>query len=194
MLGREPGEITQLLGDWSRGNEEALARMIPLVYDELRHLAASYLRHERREHTLQATAIVHETYLRLLEQRRVDWRNRGQFFAIAARMMRRILVDYARSHRSAKRGGGVHSVPLAADPELPMERSGDLVALDEALEELAAVDPLAARVVDLRFFAGLTSAEISEILRTSERTVSRRWRVARAWLHHTLARKRCCGP
>jgi len=180
-------DITELLLRWSAGDEDALDRMMPAVYDELRRLAASYLRREHRHRTLDTVALVSEAYLRLVDQSRVEWQNRDQFFALAARMMRRVLVDHARSHRYAKRGGGRQRVSLDEAPLLGEERAAELVALHEALADLAALDPDLERVVELRYFGGFSQDEVGRILGWSGRTVARRWRLARAWLHEELS-------
>lgn len=177
-----PKDVTQLLLDWRDGNKEALDKLIPLVYDELRRLADHYLRRERPDHTLQATALVHEAYFRLVDQRNVDWQNRAQFFGIAAGLMRRILLEHARSHRAAKRGGDKQKLSLDEAMGLSKERDVDLVALDEALDLLAALDPRQSRIVELRFFGGLTIEETAEVLGVSPITVHREWRVTKAWL------------
>jgi RNA polymerase sigma factor (TIGR02999 family) len=181
------GEVTDLLIDWSRGDTEALRRLMPLVFDELRRLARSHLRHERDEHTLQPTALVHEVYMRLVEQRRVDWQNRSQFFAFASTLMRRILVDYAKARGAAKRGAGVPKVALDESIEAAGGFNVDLLALDRALDELAALDARQARIVEMRFFAGLNHHEIAEVLGTSHTTVKREWRSARLWLYQRLS-------
>jgi len=185
-----PGEITRLLVAWGDGDEQALGALIPLVYDELRRRASARLRHESTDSTLQATALVHEVYLRLVDQRRVGWRGRAHFFSIAALMMRRIVIDHARSRRYAKRGGGMIRVPLEETPESAGRPVPDLLELDRALHELAASDPELARLVELRFFGGLTSREIGAVLGMSVPTVTRRWRLARAWLYHHLRKVR----
>ena len=179
-------QVTQLLADWSNGDLKARDRLLPLVYAELRRLAAASLRRERGDHTLQPTALVHELYLRLVEERSVDWRSRSQFFGVAAKLMRRILVDHARGRRAAKRGGGLHEVTLSRALIVSEERAPALVALDEALSRLASIDPQQARVVELRFFGGLSVEEASEVLGISTATVKREWNVARAWLAHRL--------
>ena len=184
------GEITALLGDWSDGDEEALARLMPLVFDELRQLARGHFRRESAGHTLQPTALVNEVYMRLVEQRQVQWDNRSQFFAFAAILMRRILVDHAKARRTAKRGGGVQKLPLneaLAAAELPADV--DVLALDEALDALGELDARQARVVELRFFAGLTHEEIADVLDVSLSTVKRDWRTARLWLYHFITRR-----
>jgi RNA polymerase sigma factor (TIGR02999 family) len=175
-------DITRLLIQWKGGNEGALAELVPLVYDELRTLARTYLRRERREHTLQATALVHELFLRLANEGKADWQDRSHFFGVAARAMRQILVAHARQHGAQKRGGGVEHVPLADVPE-PPGSDIDLVALDGALASLADLDPAQARIVELRFFAGYTIDETAEILHSSPATVSREWQIARTWLY-----------
>ncbi len=178
--------LTQLLVDWSNGDEQALSRLMPLVYGELSRVAAGFLRHERPDHTLQTSALVHEAYFRLLEQEHVHWRNRAHFFGIAAQIMRRILVDYARHHGYAKRGGGAPKLRLEEAPSLAVERGADLVALDDALTDLARADRELARVVELRYFGGLSVKEIGEVCGISTATVNRKWRAARAWLYHAL--------
>ncbi|MBV9958072.1 MAG: sigma-70 family RNA polymerase sigma factor [Acidobacteria bacterium] len=187
-MSQEPQhEVTQILHDWSEGDAEAPARLMPLVYDELRRLARSYLQRENRGHTLQPTALVHEAYLRLVDQTRVSWQNRAHFYGIAANMMRRVLVDHARRRASGKRGGS--AVRLSTeDVQIPLEeRAADFVALDEALEELAKFDERKSRIVELRFFGGLTDEEIAEVLGVSTRTVLRDWKTARLWLYRELA-------
>jgi len=183
-----PGEdVTRLLLAWRDGNDQALARLMPLVYDELRRLAASYMRRERPDHTLQPTALLNEAYLRLVDQARVAWQGRAHFFGIAARMMRRILMDHARQHRAAKRGSGGRKLPLDEAMEEPLRQDVDLLALDEALSRLEELDPRQSRVVELRFFAGLEVTEVAEVLGISPATVKREWAVARAWLHREIA-------
>ncbi|MEM7349728.1 MAG: sigma-70 family RNA polymerase sigma factor [Acidobacteriota bacterium] len=179
-------EITRLLVDWSQGDRQALAQLTPLIYDELRYLAKSSFRGERQDHTLQATALVHETYMRLIDQKQVHWKNRAHFFAIAARMMRRILVDHARSHLASKRGSG-HRLELDEGHAFSEERDVDLIALDQTLERLAEFDPRQSRLVELRFFGGLTIDETAEVLDISPATVKREWDVAKAWLFGQLA-------
>ncbi|HLJ47373.1 MAG TPA: sigma-70 family RNA polymerase sigma factor [Bryobacteraceae bacterium] len=178
--------ITELLIGWNQGDKGALDRLMPLVYEELRHVARRRLAVEDREHTLQSAALVNETYLRLVDQERVQWRNRAHFFAISARIMRRILVDHARQRSAAKRGGG--NPKLSLDPSLGVLEQADLdvVALDEALDSLAKLDPQQARVIELRFFAGLTIVEVSEALGISPATVTRDWVTAKAWLFAQL--------
>ena len=179
--------ITELLLESSRGNKAALDELMPLVYKELRRLAESHLEHEREGHTLQATALVHEAYLRLVDQQNVDWKNRAQFFALAATMMRRILVNHAEAHHAAKRGG--HQTKLALDDVISFfqEEKVDLLALDEALERLARLDERQAQIVELRFFGGLTVDEAADVLQMSPATVKREWRMAKTWLARELS-------
>lgn len=175
-MAEEPSpDLTHLLSEWRGGDDAALEELLPLVYGELRQRAARYLRGERAGHTLQTHDLVHEAFLRLLDQRHVDWRNRSHFFAIAARMMRRILVDHARSRGYSKRGGDVRKIVLDEAPEIVAERGAELVALDDALEGLSVVDEELSRIVELRYFGGLKNAEIAEILGVSEPTVVRRY-------------------
>jgi RNA polymerase sigma factor (TIGR02999 family) len=184
--GAEPGVATQLLLSWSAGNHEALDQMLPLVYDELHRLASNYLRDERADHTLQPTALVHEAYLRLINQRSVDWRNRAQFLGVAASMMRRILVNHARDRAAAKRDGNRERISLSL-VEVPSGGPDlDLVALDDALQRLTALDARKARVVELRFFGGLTMDEVAEAMGISLATVEREWSFARAWLYDAI--------
>jgi RNA polymerase sigma factor (TIGR02999 family) len=178
--------VTQLLGRWSLGERAAAEQVLPLVYDELRRIAVRQLRRERQDHTLQATAIVHEAYLRLSEARGLQWPSRAHFFAFAAHLIRRVLVDYARNRNRDKRGGRLERITLCEVADLALERSPDLVALDEALSSLEAFDARKAAVVELRFFAGLTLEETSEQLGISPETVSREWRRAKAWLYSAL--------
>lgn len=183
-----PDEVTQLLRAWRDGDRGALDRLMPRVYDELRRVAGRYLRHERPDHTLQPTALVHEAYLRLIGAERPQWRDRIHFYAVAAQVMRRILVDHARAHQAGKRGGGARRVPLDARLEAGVERAADLVALDDALTALAAVDARKARIVELHHFAGLTVAETAEALGLSVSTIVLEARLARAWLAAALRR------
>ena len=182
-------DVTGLLLAWGRGDQSAADRLVPAVYEELRRHAERAMRREGGEHTLQATALVHESYLRLVDQRRVEWRNRAHFFAIASTVMRRILVDHARARLTAKRGGGAVPVSLAgAQPATPEGTDeADLLALHDALEKLAALDPDQARLVELRYFGGLTIEETAEALSVSPATVKREWALARAWLRRELA-------
>jgi len=182
-----PEDITRVLHELSAGEENAPARLMPLVYDELRRLAGRYLSRERLDHTLQPTALVHEAYLRLVDQTQVNWQNRAHFFGLAARIMRRILVDYARGHRADKRGGGLEKLSLDEALSFSKERDVDLIALDDALSDLAGLDPLQSRIVELRFFAGLTLEETAEVLGLSRSTVERDWIMAKAWLYTQLS-------
>jgi RNA polymerase sigma factor (TIGR02999 family) len=171
-------------------NEEALAEWVSLLYAELRRLASYYLQRERGNHTLQATALVHEAYLRFLDQRQIQWENRNQFMATAAQLMRRVLLDYSRGHQAAKRGGNVNKVYLQEASIAANARPADVVALDEALLTLAAFDPEQARLVELRFFGGLSIEETADVLEISPATVKRNWNVAKAWLARELRRGR----
>lgn len=180
-------DVTSLLIASSSGDQEALNRLLPLVYDELRRLADRYLHRERSDHTLQPTALVHEAYLRLIDQK-VSWANRAHFFGVAAEMMRRILIDHARSHQAAKRGSGGIKLSLDDVLEITDERAADLIALDEALKALAEFDAQKARVVELRFFAGLSIEETAAVLGLGTATITRQWRLAKAWLYHELNR------
>lgn len=180
------GNVTQLLEQFSAGSQDALSALLPLVYDELRRLASYYLRRERGNHTLQPTALVHEAYLRLVNQRAVHWQNRSHFFGVAAQAMRRILVDYARAHAAGKRGGGQDAVALDEGSAFVLSPSVDLIALNTALDRLAELDPQQVRVVELRFFVGFSVEETAEILDISPATVKREWAMARAWLHREM--------
>ncbi len=180
------GEVTALLAQWRGGDAEAVDRLLPLVYDELRRLSARYLRREREGHTLQPTALVHEAYLRLVGKDHPQWRGRVHFFAVAAQQMRRILVDHACAHGAVKRGGDATVVTLDEGLVYDRDRAGDLVALDEALQALAEIDERKARIIELRYFAGLTLKEAAEVLGVSTATVNNESRFARAWLHRRL--------
>lgn len=180
-------EITGLLLQWSDGDPDALGRLMPLIYAELRRLAEGQLHREHRDHTLDPSALVHELYLRLVDQRRARWENRNQFFGIAARLMRRILVDYARARRATKRGGSALLVSLEAAADTPNDASiEDVLAVDDALQRLAAIDPEQVQIVELRFFAGLSVEETAQVVARSPRTVKREWRLAKAWLSREL--------
>jgi RNA polymerase sigma factor (TIGR02999 family) len=184
----EATAITQLLVEWSEGRRhDALDRLVPLLYEDLRRLAAGYMRHESPGHSLQPTALVHEAYVRLIDQRQVHWRNRAHFFGVAAGMMRRILVDHARSRRADKRGGGWDRVTLVEDQVAGGAEEIDLLALHESLERLAAFDPRQMRIVELRYFGGLTIQEVAEVVGISEATVVRDWTIAKAWLRADLS-------
>lgn len=180
--------ITQLLDRWGNGDQRALDELMPLVYDELHRLARNYLRHERRDHTLQPTALVHEAYLRLIDQTRVALHNRAHFFGIAAQMMRRILVDHARLHQASKRGDGDYKLSLDQADQVANRQAVDLIALDEAMQRLATFSPQQSRIVELRFFGGLTIEEAAGLLGISHATVEREWSVARAWLRRELSK------
>jgi RNA polymerase sigma-70 factor, ECF subfamily len=179
-------EVTVLLQEWSGGDRAALEKLLPLVYDELRKLARSYLYRERSDHTLQTTALVHEAYLKLVDQKRVTWQNRGHFFAIAAQAMRRILVDQARKHSAAKRGSGGEKLELDEGLAISAAPDEDLLALESALQELEQLDPQQGRVVELRYFGGLTIEETAEVMELSPATVKREWAMARAWLYRAV--------
>jgi RNA polymerase sigma factor (TIGR02999 family) len=189
----KPAEsVTQLLSDWSKGDQDALDKLMPIVYAELRRLAGNYLRRERQGHTLQPTALVNEAYLKLIDQRGAKWQNRAQFYGVAAQLMRRILVDHARQHRAAKRGGAdqqrlsITSANQIGANQLAAEPPVDLLALHEALEELANIDPPQARIVELKFFGGLSIAETAAVMGVGHATVERDWKMARAWLRRKL--------
>lgn len=186
---RPPSEVTQLLHRWKDGNREALDALLPLVYDELRRLAHRHLRNERAEHTLQSSALVHEAYFRMIGQDFPQWEGRTHFFAIAAQLMRQILVDYARRHRASKRGSGACMITLGKVEALPQRKDVDVVALHDALSTLAELDPRQSRVVELRFFAGLSLEETSEVMGIGTATVQRDWTAARAWLHREISRR-----
>ena len=184
-----PQNVTQLLIGWSKGDKEALDTLVPLVYDELRRQASRYLRRERVGHTLQTTALIHEAYLRLIDQKNVHWQNRAHFFGIAAQLMRRILVDHARTKKRAKRGGSNIRVSFDEANVMVQGQDLDIVALDEALERLAEIDEQQSRIVELRFFSGLTVEETAEVLGISPATVKRDWSMAKAWLHREISRE-----
>jgi len=186
MRQRPTHEVTQLLIEWSNGDKAALDKLMPLIYDELRRLAHYYMSREHPGHTLQTTAVVNEAYLRLVNRKRVRWQNRAHFFAIAAQLMRSILVDHARSHAYAKRGGGARKMALDEALIISQERAAEVVALDEALGQLAEIDPRQSRIVEMRFFAGLTIEETAEVLSLSPATIKREWSTAKAWLYHEL--------
>jgi len=186
------GDVTRFLNEWSTGDDAALERLTPLVYDELRRLAASYLKNERADHTLQATALVHEAYLSLRDMRHFSWQNRANFIGVMAKLMRRILIDHARRHNAEKRGGDNAKVPISeSEPAATTKPRVDLLELDEALDRFAAEHPRSANIVELKFFGGLTIDEITEVLSQGEEkistaTVERDWRFARAWLRSEL--------
>lgn len=182
-------EVTELLLDWSNGDKRALNKLMPLVYEELRRLAHRYMSRERAGHTMQTTALVNEAYVRLINRKNVQWQNRAHFFAIAAELMRTILVDHARSHASAKRGGGARKLSLEEGLVVSQERAAEVVALDDALHALAVLDPKQSRIVELRFFGGLTIEETAEVLKLSVATIKREWSTAKAWLYHELTKR-----
>lgn len=190
MESPEPKDVTKLLLDWGNGDGRAVDELLPFVYQELRRLAAAYMNRERSAHTLQPTALVHETYLKLIDQRQVDWKNRAHFFGLAAEIMRRILINHARDRRAEKRGGEGEKVSLSmAVDSLSSKPDFDILALNEALEKFAAIDSRKARVVELKFFGGLKTDEIAEVLQISDATVERDWVFARAWLFDALAKQ-----
>ncbi len=187
MTKASPQELTQLLQAWSDGNQEALDKLAPMVHEELHRLASHYMRGERPGHTLQTTELIDEAYVRLIDWKNVRWQNRAHFFAVAAQMMRRILVDVARSRHYAKRGGEACRVSISEAADVSPERGEDLIALDEALQSLAAFDKRKTQIVELRFFGGLTVDETAEVLKVSARTVMREWSLAQAWLYRELS-------
>jgi len=188
MATRSSQGITQLLERWSQGDEEALDQLMPLVYDELHRLAGAYLRRERREHTLQPTALVNEAYLKLVRQRKIQWQNRAQFFGVAAQLMRRILVDHARANSADKRGGDRVNVSLKNIGAFGTQPTTDVLALHDVLNRLAEIDPDQSRIVELRFFGGLTIEEAAEVMQVSHSTVEREWKIAKAWLKRELTK------
>jgi RNA polymerase sigma factor (TIGR02999 family) len=183
---RQEHEITQLLAEWRDGNQAALDELYPLVYDELHRLARRYMSRERKGHTLQTTALINEAYVRLVDQRNVQWANRSHFFAISAQIMRRILIDHARRHAYAKRGGGARQVSLDETATMVHDDLAEFLRLDEALKSLAELDPRRSQVVELKYFGGLNNDEIAAVLKISKNTVIRDWNMARAWLHSQL--------
>jgi RNA polymerase sigma factor (TIGR02999 family) len=191
MEKRSPRQVTQLLNDWSDGDSAALDELMPIVYGELRSLAAHYLRRERADHTLQPTALVHEAYFRLVNQNEVHWQSRAHFFGVAAQMMRRVLIDHARFHHRAKRGAGLLKVELDQAEGLSDEQANEIIALHEALDALSRLDPRKGKIVELRYFGGLSVDETAEVLGLSPNTVTRDWVMAKAWLYHEI--KGGCG-
>lgn len=179
-------EITQLLCNWREGDTQAFERLVPLVYPELRRMARRQMARENPNHTLQTSALINEAYLKLIDRQQTDWHDRAHFYAVAAQVMRHILVDHARRHLYGKRGGGAQHVPLEETEIIKDERAADLVAMDEALRGLAKLDPRRSQIVELKFFAGLNAEEIAEVLGISPATVTREWRAAKAWLRHTI--------
>jgi RNA polymerase sigma factor (TIGR02999 family) len=186
MSTQAPAQVTKLLLAWGAGDEQALDQLLPVVYRELHGIARGYMAAERPDHTLQASALVNEVYLKLVDVRQMKWQNRAHFFGVSAQLMRRILVDFARRRHYLKRGGGVRPVTLNEGLDMSAAKTTDLVALDDALNALADVDPRKVRVVELRFFAGLTVEETAEVLKVSVDTVARDWRLAKVWLHQEL--------
>ena len=183
----DPQSVTQLLIEWRKGDETALDRLIPLVYDEMRRLARYYMRRERAGHTLQTTALINEAYIRLVDHKGMRWQNRGHFYAVAAQAMRRILVDNARSRHYAKRGGGAQMVELDEAAVVAQQQAAEMVALDDALNDLTALDPRQSKTVELRYFGGMSVEETAEALGVSPVTVMRDWRAAKAWLLRSLS-------
>jgi RNA polymerase sigma factor (TIGR02999 family) len=184
MLSRN--DVTQLLVNWGNGDKAALDQLTPILYDELRRLADSYLRRERDDHTLQPTALVHEAYVKLADQTKLQWQNRAHFFGIAAQVMRHILVDHSRKHRAEKRGSGGPKVPLEEGLLVSRTRDADVVALDDALKSLAKIDERKSKIIELRYFGGLTTEEMAEVLGISVATIGRELRMAQAWLHREM--------
>ena len=193
MVTAKQSNVTQILRDWNEGDADAPAQLMPLVYEELRRRAADCLRRERRDHTLQPTALVHEAYVKLVEQNRAQWKDRAHFCSVAAQLMRRILVKYAEAHNADKRGGQLRKIYLDETRELARERAPDLLALDDALKSLAVSHPRESEIVELKFFGGLNAKEIGELLNVSTKTVLRDWQFAKAWLSRQLAREELYG-
>ncbi len=189
MTKPSPEEMSQLLRDWSDGDQSALDKVMPVVYQELRRLAHHYMRNERADHTLQTTALVNEAYMRLADYKKMRWQSRAHFFAVAAQVMRRILVENARSRNYAKRGGGAQKVELDEAALVSAGRSAEVIAVDEALIELESWDARKGRIVELRFFGGLSIEETAEVLKVSPTTVQREWRSAKAWLHRAISQR-----
>jgi RNA polymerase sigma factor (TIGR02999 family) len=185
-MAASPNEVTQLLINWSNGDEAALDDLIPLVHSELRRLARHYMGRENPGHTLQTSALINEAYIRLVDQQNVPWQNRAHFFAVSAQVMRHILIDHARSHCYAKRGGGARRVPLDEAVAINDQRAAELVALDDALNNLATLDPRKSQIIELRFFGGLSIEETAEAMKISPITVTREWRSAKAWLRREM--------
>jgi len=188
MAADTPNDLTQLLHAWRKGDEAARNQLMSLVYDELRRLAGNYLRRERAGHTLQPTALVHEAYLQLIDQSQVSWESRAHFFGAAARLMRRILVDHARAHNAEKRGGGEERLELNEAIGVPEQKDINLLALDDALSELARIDPQQSQIVELRYFGGLSIEETATVLNISPATVKREWSMAKVWLYRQISR------
>ena len=188
-MASDSDNVTRLLLEWGDGNQQALEALVPLIYKELRNLAHNFLYRERPGHTLQTTALVHEAYLKLIDQNDARWQNRAHFFAIAAQAMRRILIDSARKHAAAKRGGPQEELSLDEVADIALEPDSNLLKLDEALNELAKIDPRQSRIVELRYFGGLTIEETAEVISVSPATVKREWMMARAWLHQEITER-----
>ena len=188
-MSSDADNVSRLLADWGNGNQDALEELVPLIYKELRNLAHNFLYRERPGHTLQTTALVHEAYLKLIDQNDARWQNRAHFFAIAAQAMRRILIDSARKHAAAKRGGPQEELSLDEVADIALEPDSNLLKLDEALNELAKIDPRQSRIVELRYFGGLTIEETAEVISVSPATVKREWMMARAWLHQEITER-----
>jgi RNA polymerase sigma factor (TIGR02999 family) len=189
MTEAQTHDVTQLLIDWSNGDRAALDKLVPVVEQELRRLAHHYMSRERAGHTLQTTALVNEAFVRLVHRKSVQWQNRAHFFGIAAQLMRTILVDHARSHACAKRGGGAGKLELNEALVVSQHKASEVIALDEALKELELIDPQQSRIVELRFFGGLTVEEAAEVLHLSPATIKREWSTAKAWLYRELAKQ-----
>jgi RNA polymerase sigma-70 factor, ECF subfamily len=187
-MAAKPNDITRLLLKWSEGSSAALEDLIPLIYPELRRLARNYMHRENPAHTLQTSALINEAYVRLISQQGVEWQNRGHFFAVAAQVMRHILIDHARKHQVARRGGGLLRVSLDETAVASHERASEFLALDEALTKLAVVDARKSQIVEMKFFGGLTVDEIAEVMMLSPITIKREWRAAKAWLHFEITR------
>lgn len=190
MNDQSSGQVTHLLKQWQEGNGAALEALMPLIYSELKRLAASYLRRERPDHTLQSAALVNEAYLRLIDQTQVSWQNKAHFFGIAAQMMRRILVDHARGHNAAKRGAGMPVLALDEAVAQAQKQSIEVLGLDEALEKLEKLDPQQRKIIELRFFGGLSIEDVANVLGISPATVKRDWAAARAWLYREVGARR----
>lgn len=186
MMTPSSQEVTELLVEWGNGSRAALDKLMPIVYEELRRLARRHMRRERDGHTLQTSALVNEAYLKMINEKDMQWQNRAHFFAVAAQLMRMILIDHARARKVAKRGGGAYTVPLDEAVVVSDERAAELIALDDALKALEAVDKRKSRIAELRFFGGLSVEETAEALKVSEATIMREWRMAKAWLHREL--------
>jgi RNA polymerase sigma factor (TIGR02999 family) len=189
MTEAQTHDVTQLLVDWSKGDQAALDKLVPVVEQELRRLAHHYMSRERAGHTLQTTALVNEAFVRLVHRQNVQWQNRAHFFGIAANLMRTILVDHARSHACAKRGGGAEKLELNEALVVSQHKASEVIALDEALKELELIDPQQSRIVELRFFGGLTVEEAAEVMHVSPATIKREWSTAKAWLYRELAKQ-----